>query len=468
MDSYKKLFNNTIIFTIGNLGSKLIAFILVPLYTHYLTQVEYGTADLTMTTISMLIPVVSLTMHESVIRFVMHKTYDQNVIMTNTLSISLIGYGLFLLFYPILKFFNVFVNSLEYMYILLLLQIFNQIFAQYTRGIGESKKFALNGIITTFVSGILNILFLVVFDWGLNGYFLAFIIAYFLSTIYLLLVTRPIRGLKFELLSRERISMLLNYSLPLIPHNLMWWLVNSSSRYFINWFVGIEANGIFAVSSKIPALINIISQVFSQAWQISAFEKYDNSKDSEFYANVFDLYMSMLLIATSAILLVLKPMLTILFAESYLNAWQPVPFLMLGSIFSAASVFVGVVYTASEKTTGIFKTSIYGGAVSIILNLMLIPFLGIVGAGISSAISFFVMFVVRYIDAKKILYFKIESKKITFTIVLILAQTVILFGGFRQSVELTMNGILFIYLLIINQKLLKSSLMLLKKVLKIN
>src|SRR5699024_9564659 len=138
----------------------------------------------------------------------------------------------------------------------------------------------------------LNVLFLVIFDWGVTGYFLAYISAYIISTIYLLIVAKPLRNARFNNLNKEISLTFLKYSIPLIPNSLMWWLINSSSRYFISWFVGIEANGIFAVSSKIPALINIISQVFSQAWQLSAFEEYEKSNDTSFYSNIFDFYMS--------------------------------------------------------------------------------------------------------------------------------------------------------------------------------
>src|SRR5699024_3139769 len=159
-------------FSLGTLGSKVLSFLLVPLYTYYLSQGEYGTADLVMTTVSMLLPVVSASMHESVIRFVMNKTYDEKSVITNAIAISSIGYIILFMFYPVLKFLNMMEVNLEFLYILLLVQMINQRFTQYTRGIGESKKFALNGILTTFFNGTLNILFLVGLNLVLNGYFM--------------------------------------------------------------------------------------------------------------------------------------------------------------------------------------------------------------------------------------------------------------------------------------------------------
>lgn len=453
MNSYKKLFNNVLIFSIGVLGSKVISFLLVPLYTHYLPQGEFGTADLVMTTVSMLLPLVTGSMHEAVIRFVMNKSYSKSEVLTNALAISGIGYLIFLIFFPILKYLKVLGNSLEVLYIFLFLQGLHQVFAQYTRGIGESKKFALNGIINTFFNAALNIVFLTQFGWGLNGYFLAYILGHIISTIYLMLSVRPLRDLRINQLSKEIMSVFLRYSVPLIPNSLMWWLINSSSRYFINFFIGIGANGIFAVASRIPALINIVSQVFSQAWQLSAFEEYGKSDDRKFYSNVFDFYFSLMLVATAGIIWVVKPVFSVAFAESYFTAWMPVPFLVLGTAFSAASAFIGIAYTASHKTSGVFRTSIYGGVISFILNLIFIPTMGIIGAGVSSAFSFFAMFIIRYFDTKEILSIRIKWRKLSITLLIIALQTLILFIGITMSTEIAINTLLFVILLVVNRNI---------------
>lgn len=462
MNLYKKLFNNVLIFSIGVLGSKVISFLLVPLYTHYLFQGEFGTADLVMTTVSMLLPLVTGSMHEAVIRFVMNKSYGKSEVLANALAISGVGYLVFLIFFPILRYLNVLGNSLEFLYIFVLLQGLHQIFAQYTRGIGESKKFALNGIITTFFNATFNIVFLTQFNWGLNGYFFAYILGHILATLYLIISVRPLRDVRFNQLSKDIIAVFLRYSVPLIPNSLMWWLINSSSRYFIRFFIGIEANGVFAVASRIPALINVVSQVFSQAWQLSAFEEYGKSDDRKFYSNVFDFYFSLLLVATAGIIWVVKPIFSIAFAESYFTAWQPVPFLVLGTAFSAASGFIGVAYTASHKTSGVFRTSIYGGIISLVLNLIFIPTMGIIGAGVSSMFSFFAIFIIRYFDTKEILSMRIKWKKVIITLLIIGLQTLVLFLNIPMSAEIVINAILFVILLIVNRKIFTFILILIK------
>lgn len=71
MNQYKKLFNDSIVFAIGSFGSKLITFFLVGFYTYYLSKSEYGTADLLINSVNLLLPVVSLSVSEGVLRFVL-------------------------------------------------------------------------------------------------------------------------------------------------------------------------------------------------------------------------------------------------------------------------------------------------------------------------------------------------------------------------------------------------------------
>lgn len=453
MSTYRKLIENVFIFTLGSLGSKILSFVLVPLYTYYLSQEEYGTADLVITTVSMLLPVVSLTMHEAVIRFVMNKSLDRVTVIVNTLSISLIGYGIFLLFYPFLKIVRVLDGNLEFLYILVFVQMINQIFSQYTRGIGKTRIFALNGIITTFFNGILNVLFIVVFQWNLNGYFLSNIISFALSIIYLYFSVKPLENFTFKRINKEISKELLNYSVPLIPNNLMWWLINSSSRYFINWFIGVGANGLFAISTKLPSIINIVTQVFSQAWQISVFEEYEKNKTTDFYSIVLDVYLSLLLLVTSAIIIIIKPFSMFIFAEEYALSWQPTPFLLLATVFSSMSSFLGTAYTASRRTDGVFRTSIYGGGISLLLNILFVPTLGIVGAGISSMLSFFSMFIIRFFDTKKILSLRLSYQKIAALLFIIGVQTTVIFLKFNIKMEIMINLFLFTIALIINKNI---------------
>lgn len=466
MNSYKKLVSNSFVFAIGNLGSKLISFLLVPLYTYYLTTSEYGTVDLTITTINMLLPIISVSVFEGLLRFVMDKNNESEEVLSNSITIALTGYFLFLLFYPILRWLNVLGDDLVYLYIILFIKMFEQIFAQYTRAIGKVRIFASNGILLTFTTGFLNILFLMFLDLGVTGYYFAMILAYIISVVYLVMTTKLYKNLTWPMYNKKLSKSLVNFSIPMVPNSLMWWLINASSRYFISYFVGISANGLFAVASRIPSLVNIVNSIFTQAWQLSAIEEYNNKSKSEFYSNVFMYLSSILFLGSSIVILAVKFIFDFFFSTDFYVSWKVVPFLLLGSIFSSFSSFLGTNYVVAKKTKGVFKTSIYGGIISLVLNAIFIPLLGIIGAGISSMCSFFAIFLIRYFDTKSYIDLKINWNLFMMSIAILIVQTIILFLEFPQIIELSIECILLISLLIVNKNLFTPLKLLVKSIIK--
>jgi O-antigen/teichoic acid export membrane protein len=163
----------------------------------------------------------------------------------------------------------------------------------------------------------------------------------------------------------------------MIPNMIMWWVVNSSTRYFILYYNGASENGLYAVASKLPALITMLAAIFSQAWQLSSVEEY-NSKDKEdFFSKTFLAFSMVMMLSSSALLIVLKPVMLNVVENSYYSSWMFVPPLVLASVYSSFSGFVGTTYTAAKQTKGIFYSSVIGGGASIITSFLLIPPYGI-------------------------------------------------------------------------------------------
>jgi len=451
MNTYKKLLDNSIIFTIGNLGSKFISFILVPLYTYYLSKVEYGSIDLVMTLVSMGLPLVTLCMHEGIMRFAIDESKDLRKTVTNAFMIYGLGYLVFLLLYPVLKRINTLDSFLRYLYILILVQGIQIILAQLVRGMGESRVYAFNGILLSLSKGALSVLLIVVLKLGVDGFFIADILANLISIIYLVVKLNLLKYFSFTKHDRLYAKGMLQYSVPLIPNQLMWWLINASSRVFIRQNLGLEANGLFAVSSKIPSFLTVFTGVFNQAWQISAIEEFDSDEREEFYSKVFTIYSSALFLLSSGVLLILKPIFKYIFEISYYNAWEPVPFLLLGAVMSALSGFIGQIYLASMETGGIFRTSAYSGIASIVGNFFLIPRFGLIGAGVSSLLSFTLMFLIRYKDIYTKIKINLDVKSWLANFFIYALSTIILFLGLNGIMEALLIIALIIIQLVVNK-----------------
>lgn len=463
MNKYQKLIQNSIIFAIGNLGSKLITFILVPFYTFHLSTSEYGFVDLISSTINLFLPIVSLCLFDAVLRFVLDRNQDKAKVLSSSFFISIFSILIFLIVGMSLVYLSFLSKIWLYFLIILSMQIVQTIFAQFVRGIGMVKIYSVNSIIFTLSVCLFSFITLSHFKMGINGYFLSQILGYLVSIIFFVISAPIISNIKFSKNDFFLTKELIKFSIPLIPTNISWWFVNGSSRYFIVLFMNTSANGIFAVASKIPGFLNMITGMFTQAWQISAVEENDSDNKEKFYGNIFDIYYFILMLSCLLMLIVLKWAIIIFISPSFSESWKLIPFLLLAAIFSSLSAFIGQIYVVEKKTAGMFKTSIFPAVSTILANLLLINFYGLLGATIAQLVGWFFAFLYRIYDTRKFLKFPINKLKFILGLIIYGLAIIVLFiyeGWILILAEIFIN-ILFI---IINIDLLKKfSSLILKK-----
>lgn len=397
----RRLLGNFGIFAVGQLMAKLLSLVLVPVYTHYLPLNEFGQIDAVMTSVELLIPIFSLCLHEAVLRYVVDKANDPGEVVSSgvaaVVAISAVG----LLTYPIVLSLVPAQGLVAFGYAILISQILNVVFAQYVRGIGRVKTFAAAGIIQTLVLGLSNIICLVVLDLGVNGYLLSQVISMVVPASFLLFAGGIWRVLRPRRVTWALVRSMLIFSVPLIPNGLLWWLVTASNRYFLISFHGLEANGLYAVANKLPLLVLLVTAVFNQAWQLSAYEEVSADDAAEFYSHILEHYQGALWVAASGLLVVVYPIVTLTFGSEYHDAWRFAPVLVAAVVFSSLSAFLGTSFTATKKTSILFTTTAIGGIVAVVLNALLVPRHGVWGASFSMAFGFFVLVVMRVRATRK-------------------------------------------------------------------
>ena len=425
MDKYVKLAKNTGIFAIANIGSSLVSFLLVRFYTELLTTEQYGTVDMITTTSSMLIPFLTLAIVEGVFRFSIDSK-DKSSVLSIGLYVTLFGNIIFSIIGRIVLGMTVYVQYSLWMGIIIFVTSFDNIFAQFVRGVGRVKIFALSGILKTTVIICTNIVLLGYFGLKTEGYLISMIIGEIASAVYLLI---SCKCWKYLLLKPDKhvFREMITYSIPLMPSSLAWWIMNASDKYMLLYYIGIEANGIYAVAHKLPTIINLFNNLFFQAWQLSAVEESkDNISSHAFYSSVFNTLAMILICIASFVLLLLKVLMSVLVADSYTVAWRYSPFLVIAMVFSAFSSFFGTNYTAAKKTKGAFKTTLIGAITNLLLNYLLIRMFGINGATFATMISFFVMWIIRDIDTSRYVKIYWNKKKLATSLCLLLFQAFVI------------------------------------------
>lgn len=452
---YKKLINNSLIFTVGNFGSKLLVFLMVPFYTYYLTTNQYGTVDLITTTVSLTMPLVLLNVYDAVLRFIMDKEYSKEQVLSNSIAIFSISIVSTSLIYLGILFFHVKNSELIFLFFLIVLaQGLQSLISQYARGSGKVKLYAVNGMLLAFFLAIFNIIFLVYFKLEIEGYLFSIILSNIVSIVHLVLAMKIKDSISLKHINKDIIIEMLKYSLPLIPNSVMWWLMNTASKYFVLFFIGTTANGLLAVASKIPGIVSLVNSIFFQAWQLSAIEEYESNNKSEFYSLVFDYFSFIMFLTVGLLVMVLQPIMNIM-SSSYYIAWKIVPFLLISVIYSSFSSFLGTNYIAAKETNGIFYTTIVGAVVNVVINLLTIPFLGVNSVGIGNAISFIVMFYMRYKDTKKFVNIIIDWKKFSINQLIILVEIIVIFVIQNFALQFLINLILVLLILFSNRTMLK-------------
>lgn len=457
--SYKKLFSNTIIFAIGSFSSKILVLLLVKVYTTYLSPQEMGINDVITQIANWLQPIVTLTISEAVIRFGLDKAYEKKNVFTLGNIICGCGLALLAIILPIVTVTGVADKYLNGYSLLLYVYIFMSslklVYSTFVRALEKVKLFAINGIVTTFFTLFGTILFICGFHMGNTGYLLSIIVSDFISIIFLTFTAKLWRYFDFKHLDFDMLRSMLQYSIPLIPAQLLWLITNSSDSFMTTHYLGSESNGILSASYKIPNLIATVYLMFGQAWNMSAIMENDSDDRNEFYTNVFHFNQCLLYILAAGCLLIVQPLTGIWLGADFQDSMKYSPILIYSSVFSCFTTFMGSIYLAAKETKRSLMTSLFSGIINVGLNIILIPRIGLYGPAISTVASYVTVFIIRAVDSRKLVPFDLKIGKIILNNIILVAMVLINVFQFiydTKTVSLIALPILFTVILLLNFK----------------
>ncbi len=452
MDKYKKLASNTIIFAIGTFSSKILSFLLMPFVTRVMATGDYGAADLVQQTVNVLIPIVTLAVNSAALRFALDKAADKADVFTVGVRTTLTGFAIFLIFAYPLSFIKI--NDFRLGdYILLIIAFvlvssFRQLCQQFVRGSGHVKLFAIDGILATATTLLFTILFLGPFKWGVTGYITAIIASDACSVIFFTITAKLYRYVKPRGIEKKIRNSMLKYCAPLVPTVILWWIINVSDRYMVTWFIGSSANGLYTAASKIPNFVILFSQIFIDAWQLSAVDEYDSKSRARFFSKVFRIYSGGVFAVASALILFCQLFTKVLVAPSYYESWKYVPILIIATTFSCIVNFLASVYMAEKKSLMALLTASSGAVTNIALNLLFIPRIGANGAAIATVCAFLVVFVTRGINTRKYVRINFQLPTTILEAVILMIQSAVMLwlksGMLLYTVEVLLLGLMLL------------------------
>lgn len=424
----KRLLVDMLLYALGDFGSKIISFLLVPFYTRYLSTTEFGSMDLIGTTLSLAIPIISLQLTSGVFRYLLDDKYEKGEIVSTGINFTIISSVISMIAFIII--YKVFKLEIPYIWVILLyflLTMLNNMVKQILRGIDKIKVYSITGIMSTLIFCILNIFFIGYLGMSYEGMIYANVITLLIVTLAIIFWGKLFHYYDLKVFNKDIFKELLIYSLPLIPNTINWWVMNASDRYLLKIFIGGGAVGIYSLSNKFASFLFMFNSIFDRAWQTSAIENYNSENRDVFFTNVFSRLMKFQILLVLGCVIFLKPCMMFLVGAEYRDAWKYGNILFVANMFLSFGLFYGVGYNCAKKTKEAFTTTVYSAIVNILVNISLIKFIGIYAAAVSTLVAYLALWINRIFTIKKFFVVKIDYREFFKGLLLIIIANFISF-----------------------------------------
>lgn len=403
-----KIVKNIIVYSIGNFGSKILAYIMVLVYTHYITASELGYYDIVLMTISLLQPFVLMMFDDGIYRWMIDDDQDNKTLIISTcLKTIFVTTGLSIVIFLLLGLhfsFPYTIGIALYMGTSMLYQML----LNTVRGLGNSKLYAISGIINSLFLLIFEVGGLIFLQLGLGALIYSKVLSNIITLVYIYINQKELYGVFKYKYNVPLAKAIFKYSAPIIPNNICWWVVNSSDRYIILFFLGAASNGIYSLANKFPTVVTTITGILYIALQESFIKEYNGPDRDEFYSNIFKKYYTLLFSLIICGIPATKVVVELFVSTEYKLAWQYTGFLYLSTVFSALSVLLGLGYQISRETKRSIMSTIFAAVINFGVNIVFVNLIGLHAASFSTMIAYVFLLIIRLHHCRKYFILKIN------------------------------------------------------------
>ena len=383
-------------YTLGSIAPRLMTLATIPLFSFLLSKKDLGLYDLLMSSINLFVPIISLQLGYACYCSAREEPDPRkkvDIIKTILVFSSIFHVILFSVSWLISPYFDL-NYKIHFLFITISASFFN-VLGLVARAMDKQKVFVFSSIANAFGIFIFSVLLFYFGKKGIEPIIYAYICTNCL-TIGFLIFSLRLPKIIFQGHYNPRILQeSLHFSLPLIPNALSWWFVNLANRYIITYYLGVGANGVFAVATKIPAVLNVCSSVFTLMLQDIAFTAQKNKKDDAYYDLLFK-KLFIIQLATCLVIVAFGNHLTSLFfSPIYAETYRLIPLILAGSLFANFASFWGIFYQLEKKTTTILKTNVYGAIFNCVITLLFINHIGLYAPALGTMAGFLAMWLMR-------------------------------------------------------------------------
>lgn len=428
----------------SNIVLKAIQFFLLPLYTEYLSPSELGISDTITSFTSFLFPLLVMAFDSAFSAFFYEedgKEYTNRVF--NTVFFFLLIQGII----PIIMTFGsgiisrILFGTSEYStgVMVALLSVSTNLwylsFALLTRMENRMRTFALINIFSSTTMIFLNILFVSVLKWGYMALLTSSCIVNALQIILYLATCKV--TIRRSYIDKPLFKKMFKYAVPLIPMTVSTWILNMSDRYMLLYFSGEAEVGIYGIGGRFITVLSVVISGISTAYTSFAFKSHRDENAKEMFSDVVNILFVFLAGICTTVALFGKEIIHIMTSSEYHSSYLLLPPMMFSQLAYALYTFTGYGIAFKKKPQYYFYSVTAGAVVNVILNVLLLPEMGAVGAALTTLIGTVLMLGISYYYSNKLYPCNYGIIKIGFVFVSLYATTVI----FRETVLIVKIGI---------------------------
>ena len=385
----------------GNIIFQALAFFSLPVFTQYLSPDDYGILSYTASIMSLLCVLASLSLQSFIVRHYFElKTDEERKELFGTISIFLLLVNSvlllleFLIFPSLLHYFNIKIPFHPYFQIALIINFLDVAlivpltYFRVTRN--PWGYFALSSSRPILSLG-LGLVFVVYYKMGVMGRFYGSFIGNFLFFFISVFLIIKISRLRINL---DILKSALRFSIPLIPCGVITVAISSTDKIILERYVPLSEIGIYSVGVTLGTVLSIIARGFHFAVEPEIYEAFNHKDFNKKIVIIKNNFLYLLISLGCIIIIFSKEIVMIAISEQFYECYKIIPFFIIGTIFRGVEMFVSTTLFALNKT--IYGPVITGISffINLLGNLILIPYLGILGAASASLVSFVILLIV--------------------------------------------------------------------------
>jgi O-antigen/teichoic acid export membrane protein len=413
--SYKLFAQRVGLVGVTNLILSLRGLILIPILTKTLGAASYGIWSQIWATISLLAPLCTLGLSYAIIRFLSTEKDKGTIgkglssIFAITAAIAFTASSLMLILSGRLAV-AVFggIDAAFYIKIsafLILLVAIDQLLIGYFMAFQQMKRYSSFLILQT-VGEVILIAYLVLSGFGLSGAIISlFIVRLISSALGFLWITSDVKFLTPDF---SIVKSYLPYTLPLLPTGLCYWFINLGDRYVIGYFMGVDAVGIYSVSYSLGGLLALFYAPLGIALFPAMVHCYENDKIQELKMHLkysLKFFLMFAIPAFFGLSVLSKSLLVTLATSEFVEGGLVVSIVALATLLYYCGSINTHVLNLFKEMEKIAIIHIGSASINIVMNILLVPLMGIVGAAIATLVTFAIyLFVICVISFKKMPY----------------------------------------------------------------